>query len=136
MTLRPYKEEDAGPLAEMLSKEGITSDRMAYKLEDFHTFVATNDGKIVGFFTLKKIRDVYLLQHFCLDRDHRGYRNFSALNKFLEAVLILQFRKRHFIISIGSERDRIKKLIRHRYRTNPYEEKDGQSNYFVKIHGG
>ena len=132
MTLRDYKTDDAPILSQMLSEEGMEAGEMRFGAEGFRTFVLEGEGGAVGFFTLMPLRRVWYLQHFCVNRKHRGQGLAWILIKNLKSV-VLSFGCPILLVGIpkGEGKKYLKAVFEHHPTIKAYEE--DEKNFYYSI---
>lgn len=129
--LRHYQEEDKNILYEMGKEEGFTNLEM--KFEDHPTMVLEENGKVIGFFTLKTAHKFPMLQHFCIKKENRNVRNaFFLLKCFKKVIKELGFTK----VIMFSDRESLRKMIEWAFHVKPYAETKGLLWYLVKFQEG
>jgi hypothetical protein len=131
-SLRPYVAMDFGPAAEMLAREGIAPDAMAFAR--LQTFVLEEDLRVMGFVTLAIAHDVFpSVQHFVVAREYRTPARARFLVKALRRV-IRDAGYPKFIVH--AERAYLRRLIEWYFRATPYAFDDRRAFYLVTATGG
>lgn len=126
--IRHYQEQDKPVLTEMERIEGVENSGMCF--EDNPTMVLEDDKKVIGFFTLRKQHNFPMLQHFCIDREHRSPKNARLLLKsFKEVCKLLEFKK----VIIPANTEKLKKMIEWYFHTKSYMYENEMNWYLIKI---
>ena len=133
MIIRPYTADDGKFLGEMLLAEGLEPEEMEFATKE--TYVAEDNGKIVGFYSYKIEHDIFPhLQHYCVNQDSRD----GTLD--IARILIRDFRRR--IKSLGYQKAiinspkckrKISRLIQWYFKINPYSADDEHKFFYVEV---
>jgi hypothetical protein len=111
----------------MLASEGIPPDRMQH--EAFPTFVAMEDDRIVGFFTLRIEHNFPSLQHFCVIPDRRDGRVSRAMMRAIKTLI----GPSKLIVHVVQGKEWMKRLVEGYFGVKPYGELNGKYWYLVEV---